>query len=525
MRIGLIDTDSVWAWGSRMISAILKQQGHDTRILIMATEDRRYSPEQLLELKALLEDCSVIGISCCSRGSDRAHQVLKYLEPCGKFRVWGGVHATLNPDECLRSADAVCIGEGEGLIVDLISRLEQGLDWRDVPNVAYISGSETVRNPLRPLIKNMDDLPLLDFSCTSEFHLTGDKFVRRTLLSDLAQEGVPFLASRGCVFHCTYCCNSKLRQTYAGTGHYVRKHSIGESVRRAATLHQQSFRKSKYVFFVDDDFLDRTPAELRQFAEEYPAKVGLPFECQVSPLRVTEERIEQLVKAGVWRIRMGVESGSERTKRQIYQRAMPNDSVMRASEILSRHPEVVRAYYFIIGNPFEEREDLLATINLIARLPRPFFVQPFNLIFFPGSVLYDRAIEAGLINGKGDSGYELHYRKGLRYSSHSWKQKNLYLNTLLFLMDGKVTRTRLGVIPRFLLRWLIHPRFVAFNERYLTVAKAMIVAKMFTLSLRTMVGSTVKRVLPHPEALYNPVAFLKAKAQLWSRVVFNRSAA
>jgi anaerobic magnesium-protoporphyrin IX monomethyl ester cyclase len=289
----------------------------------------------------------------------------------------------------------------------------------------------------------------------------------------------------------------------------VRKHSIPECVDRVAELRQKHFPKAKYVFFVDDDFLDRKIAELQQFAQLFPTRVGLPFECNVSPLRVNPERIEALVKAGVWRIRMGVESGSERTKREIYDRAMPNAAVERASQVLSRHPQVVRAYYFIIGNPLEEKQDLLETVRLISRLPAPFFVQVFNLIFFPGSTLYDRGLSAGLIHGKADSGFDLQYRGGLKYDSHAWKTKNLYLDGLMFMMEGKVTNTRLGALPRFLVLFLLRPSFVAFNERHLAFAKTMIWMKMKFLRVRTGVGTAVKRVLLHPEAIYNPGMFIR----------------
>ena len=188
---------------------------------------------------------------------------------------------------------------------------------------------------------------------------------------------------------------------------------------------------------------------------------------------------------------------------------MPNAAVMKASEALSRHPHVVRAYYFIIGNPFESKDDLLQTIRLIQQLPAPFFVQPFNLIFFPGSTLYDRGVEQGLISGKGDSGYDLHYRRGLNYSKHSWKVKNLYLNSLIFMMEGKVTNRRLGGIPRFILPLLLRPFFVDFNERHLAFAKSMIWLKMKFLKLRTKVGSAIKSTFPHPEAIYHPGMFVR----------------
>lgn len=508
MHISLVDTDNKWAWGSRLLSSVLKHDGHSVRIISMATEKAIYSSSELEQAIELVKESDILGMSCCSGGSERARQILQSVDRVGQLKVWGGVHATLNPEECANVADVVCIGEGEGMIADLAERFHSGGDWRHVLNAAYKKDGTLVRNPIRPLVHNMDELPPLDFSCTDEFHLEGGVLVRKNDLTDLASEGIPFVSSRGCVFRCTYCCNAKLRKVYDGAGYYVRKHSIVGSVERIAELCKHKFQKSKYVFFVDDDFLDRKMVELKEFAEIFPRRVGLPFECNVSPLRVSADKIDMLVKAGVWRIRMGVESGSERTKRDIYDRPMPNAAVERASHILSRYPQIVRAYYFIIGNPLEEREDLLQTIRLVLRLPVPFFVQVFNLIFFPGSSLYDRAIADGLIRGKADSGFDLRYRGGLKYDGHTWKTKNLYVNGLMFMMEGKITRLRVGAIPRFLVPWLLKSSFIAFNERYLVLAKSMIWTKMQFLKVRTKVGTTIKRVFPHPEAIYQPGAFL-----------------
>src|SRR5664279_1544081 len=508
MRITLIDTDSVWAWGSRMVSAVLKSRGHETRVVMMKSDKPRYDARELEALEALSAGSDLIGLSCHSMGSDKARYVLQHLKHLGIPSVWGGIHATLHPEECAEFADMVCLGEGEGMIADVAARMAGGFDWRDVQNLAYKQGETFVRNSLRPLCSKMDDLPFLDFSCTDEFYLLSGRFERRLNTSDLAHEGIPFLGSRGCTFRCTYCCNGKLREIYSGNGNYVRKHSIEQCVERPATL-RKSLPDGKYVFFVDDDFLDRTIEELQKFSSEFPEKVGLPFECQVSPLRVKKEKIDLLATAGVWRIRMGVESGSERAKREVYGRPMSNESVVRASEILSEYPEIVRAYYFIIGNPFENKDDVLETIRLILRLPAPFFIQPFNLVFFPGSVLYERAVAAGFIKGRDDSGYDLHYREGLQYSGHTWKTKNLYLNAVMFMMEGKVTPTRMGALPRFLVRWMLHPSFVGLNERHLELAKTMIWLKTRLLTVRSRVGIAVKKTFPHPEAIYHPGLFLR----------------
>ena len=512
MRITLIDTDSVWAWGSRMISAVLKSHQHQTRIIMMMSDRPGYDAQELGALESLVAGSDLIGLSCHSKGSDKARAILQHLKRLGIPTVWGGIHATLNPEECAEFADMVCLGEGEGMIADLVASLTSGSNWKTVQNLAYKEGNRLVRNPLRPLCARMDDLPFLDFSCSDEFYLKGRRLERRSDMSEFAHEGIPFLGSRGCTFRCTYCCNGKLREIYSESGNYVRKHSIEQCIERPATL-RKSLPDGKYIFFVDDDFLDRTTEELQRFASDFPEKVGLPFECQVSPVRVKKEKIDLLAKAGVWRIRMGVESGSERTKREVFGRPMSNEAVVRASELLSHYPEIVRAYYFIIGNPFEERDDLLESIRLIVRLPSPFFIQPFNLVFFPGSVLYERAVAAGLIHGREDSGYDLHYRGGLKYAGHPWKSKNLYLNTVMFLMEGKVTSTRVGVVPRFLIPWMLHPWFVSLNERHLAFAKTMIWQKTQLLAFRSRVGIAVKSVFPHPEAIYNPGLFLKERLQ------------
>jgi radical SAM superfamily enzyme YgiQ (UPF0313 family) len=495
-----------------MLSSVLKREGHEARILLMHCGCAHYTATQLHGLEYLIQGSVLVGVSCHSLGCDRAQQVLRYLKKAGIPTVWGGIHATLNAVECADVADMVCIGEGEGAIVDLVRRLEQNLDWHNILNIAYNNNGSFIRNPLRPLAE-MDTLPVLDFSCLEEFELKHQGFERRLHCHDLVTEEIPFLASRGCAFHCTYCCNAKLREMYTGKGHYVRKHSVAGFVERAATLRKQYFPQGKRLFFVDDDFLDRSMDELEEFSRTYPARVGLPFECQVAPARVNEDRIDLLAKAGVWRIRMGVESGSERTKKQIYRRSMPNESVMIASKTLARYPNIVRAYYFIMGNPFEEREDLVETIRLILRLPPPYFVQVFNLVFFPGSVLYEQALAKGMISGKPDSGYDLHYRGGLQYREHSCKLRNLYLNMLLYMMEGKVTPFRLGLLPRFLVPFLIYPGFITTNEHTLALAKSMIGFKTAMLQVRSAISCALQRILPNKELLYNPGLFFAAKLQ------------
>ena len=90
MRITLIDTDSTWGWGSRMISSVLKSHGHHTRIVLMNSDKPGYSAVQLDAMESLAADSDLIGLSCHSKGSDKARVVLQRLKHLGILTVGAG---------------------------------------------------------------------------------------------------------------------------------------------------------------------------------------------------------------------------------------------------------------------------------------------------------------------------------------------------------------------------------------------------------------------------------------------------
>ena len=355
MNIALICTDAdTWGFGIRTISSVLKTAGHSSRLLFLASDSPEYSPDVLEQLKHQVNSADLIGISCLSRGAQRAHQVSAFIRSFGKPVVWGGLHATLNPAECAASADMVCRGEGEETILELAEALEEGRDWRRLRNLAYLAGGSVALNPLRPPIGNLDHLPFPDFERDDEFHVIRNRLDR----APRPPQGLPVaqalsIGSRGCAFHCTYCCNRELKDLYAGNGKYIRKMSPARYVEQIAALHRRHFRNASDFFLLDEDFFMRTLPELREFAALYRERVGIPFECMGSPPRITEEKLACLADAGLWRVRLGIESGSERTKLKVYDRAISNEVVLKASRLIAGHPDVVAAYFFINGNPYE----------------------------------------------------------------------------------------------------------------------------------------------------------------------------
>lgn len=517
MHITLISTDrDVWALGLRSVSAVLKAAGHVTRLIFLATDEMQFSEENLADVASLTSDADLIGVSCLARGSAKAAQLIQSLRPQNKLILWGGVHASLNPAECANWADIVCRGEGEEMMLELLERLEQGRDWRDLKNIAFKENGIVQMNSVRPPIRDLDELPLPDFSFANEYHLTRKGLVQVSTLAEVSKSGrIIFNSSRGCAFHCTYCCNTKIKNLYSRKDRYVRRMSVSRLIEHAQYL-RKIFPSGKYFYFIDEDFAARPVKELAQLAVEFPQKVGLPFQCLGHPARITRQRMDLLVKAGLIRIEMGIESGSERTRREIYDRHVSNEVVMRAAQTISRYPKVLPTYLFIIANPYEEREDLTSTIRLISELPYGSQVVIYNLIFFPGSALYDRAIGDKLIEGIHDCAYDLDFLSGYHYKKHGWKKKYLYLNGLIFLMHGHCTRHRVGILPRSLINVLISPRQIDFNEKHPSSIRVMISIKLLLNLFRYSAAQWLKKVTGNPVVVFNLGYQIRTK-------VFNRS--
>jgi radical SAM superfamily enzyme YgiQ (UPF0313 family) len=502
MHVTLICADNeIWAIGLRSISSVLKQAGHSTRIVLTCSQNGSLSTVGLESIRKLSGQSDLIGISSMSRSSKKAKAIIEALKPLGKPIVWGGMHPTLYPDDCVGHPDLICRGEGEEFMVDLAERLSQGRGYNDIPNGGFVQNGQIHLNVVRPLLADMDRLPFVDFSFSDEFRIDerGESRPNEAMKDELS---ILYSGSRGCAFNCHYCSNAQLKALYEGKGRYIRKMSIPKFVESAKRC-RDIFPRAKYFYFTDEDFLARPIQEFREFAELYPEEVGLPFECMASPQQISEEKLDLLVKAGLWRVDVGVESGSDRIKKEIFNRHGSNDIVLRSASIVSRHPQVVAYYFFIIGNPYEKRDDLLGTVGLIRRLPYPAFVRTYNLVFMPGTHLFEKACKDGIINGLEDSGFDIDFLAGFDHRKHAWKMNNLYLNGLISLMTGKATRRRTGFIPRIILPALIRPRWLDFNDRYNFLSKVMIGLARGGLILRRKAMILASKMMKDPSSAYN----------------------
>ena len=114
MKILLISVENTLVcFGVRMISAVLKREGYDVQILFIPKEFGQLETEQELnDISAWVADKKpdLIGFSLMSSHWRRALSIHGAIrKTCKTPIIWGGIHPTLAPEECLDYADMVCI--------------------------------------------------------------------------------------------------------------------------------------------------------------------------------------------------------------------------------------------------------------------------------------------------------------------------------------------------------------------------------------------------------------------------------
>lgn len=359
-----------------------------------------FSDDDIHSLIGLLEEkeVSLVGISTVTDDYRSAVQVTRQIKERTDLPViWGGAHANVRPEECLRHADMVCLGEGEEALLELTESLgrESVIDTT-IRNIWFKTDQGIIRNPLRPLEENLDKYPAPDFDLSSQYVMTNQGLEPITV-SHLMNE-YSIMTSRGCPYSCNYCYNSYRRKQYKGKGRYMRTRSIStviEELYRAKEL----FPDLTLINFWDDSFVARKLEDFNQFKELYVKEINLPFFALIEPMAFNYEKIKILKESGLKSLQVGIQSGSERVNKEIYNRRVSNDKVVTmARQLHDLGLEVI--YDVIFNNPFETREDIFETIKLFIRFPEPFSVQGFNLIFYPGTEMTTRALQDGYISEK-----------------------------------------------------------------------------------------------------------------------------
>lgn len=455
MKVTLISTSTFPSdQGIRTISAVLKKAGHSVRLVFMTlSEDysRNYTKSELLQLEKICKGSQLIGIASYASTAKRAYRIILNLKKLGVPIVYGGVHATISPEDCINYADIVCVGEGEEAILELTEALEKNKPIDKIKNLWIQREDKIIKNPVRNVIDNLDSLPFPDFEIENQYVLERGK-IRKFQEKDPSGQ-IFFLTGRGCPYGCDYCSNSFFNKLYEGKRKSILRWHSPEYIIKGILYMKDKFPTLNYFDIRDDTFSLRPLEDIKKFCSLYKEQVGMRFKCLGDPRTVTDEKIKLLVDAGCTDIIIGIQ-GSERVNREIYHRNQTNEYVLRAGKILNKYKDKLAVMYDVItSNPYENPVDIISLIRLLQKIPKPYYLSVNNLIFFPGTKLYQRAKADGTIRSEKDSAQFLNYWD--RSKHILLKKKNIYLNLILNLMRGPATESRFGLMPNSLLNQLL----------------------------------------------------------------------
>lgn len=290
--------------------------------------------------------------------------------------VWGGIHPSLLPEQCLAEEyiDYVVISEGEITIVELTEKISRQEEPSEVLGLGYKSNGQIKINPWRPFITNLDDYRL-DFSLVDL-----EKFI---FPLGKNQRVIAYKASRGCPFNCSFCYNNLFNKN---RWRFWSIDTVVEDIK---------FLKEKYnidaVKFYDDNFFVN-----KNRALEILEKINLPTHLEIRIDSINEEVAAKLKEYKVFDMLIGVESGSDRLL-QMIDKKFTVDKVIDTVKIIEKY-NLPASYSVIVGLPTETKEEFDATIALLYRIYKLHSQAAFTLgayLPYPGSRMYDFAITNG----------------------------------------------------------------------------------------------------------------------------------
>ncbi len=375
--------------GTMYLSSFLKQHGVDCRYL-----DIKFENDLAREIRRISPD--IIAYSITTGQSKFYRQLnIDLKKQFSFFAVFGGPHCTFFPEYIHEEGvDAICRGEGEYALLDLVTALEQKKDITKIDNLWVKVEGNVYKNEVRNLIDDLDTLPFPDREMLDKYrHFK--KMPRKTVMT-----------GRGCPFKCTYCFNHSYNKLYRGKGKVVRKRSIENVIEELKYL-LRSYKLRRFQFW--DDTFNIDYRWTMDFCEAYRREINIPFSITPRVNLVDEEMVRALKNAGCVTIGTSVESGNEYLRNKVLKRNISEKQTVDACDLFNKY-----GIHILMGNmlglPDETLDMAFETLNFNIRC-KPTYAWVSIFQPFPRTELSNYSIEKGYFDGNLDTLDGSFYRK------------------------------------------------------------------------------------------------------------------
>lgn len=438
--------------GISMISAVLKRNRHQTRLLVLGINTRANEGRVIGKVMEEFHP-DIIGFTAVATTYAYAAHVARRIRSTYRkpYLLAGGPHVSLNPEEAIAEVfDSVCIGEGEFPTLELAERIDKGEVPSRIDNLWIRHEATIERNPTRPFIQDLDGLPFADREMWDEWI----DFERISEIGDDATQCFVLLG-RGCPFRCTYCSNHALRRL--APGRYVRLRSPESIVQEInLVLERHPFLSSIYLEVETLVARKGWALELCNRLAKFNAELGRPisFRCniRITPDQEFDSLFAAFRKANITAINIGLESGSERIRGGVLRRNYSNEDVIRTVETARNHGIKV-SFFNLIGLPGETYDDFLQTVRM-NRICRPDSHSTYIYQPYPGTDLYRLCQEKSIIRRRLPVGTErIDTQLDLPGFSRRRIRKSLKLFDYYVYKGLKPLPVIMGLLLKNALRW------------------------------------------------------------------------
>lgn len=335
------------------------------------------------------KETDLVGITALTITAQRAYEIANTFRARGVKVILGGAHPSILPEEASQHADAVVIGEAEGIWPTLINDFKANKLQR------------VYRRRKRPSLVNLP-IPRRDLFAKGAYYVTNT-----------------ISATRGCPYSCSFCSVTSF------FGHTYRCRPVEEILKEIKTLNHR-----KPIGFVDDNIVGNPKFAKELFRALVPYKIRWAAQASVTVAR-DDELLKLAAASGCMALLIGFETLSTANLVAVGKRV----NLVEEYEMIIRkiHSHGIAIHGFFILGLDEDDEDVFERTVRFAQKMRLESAQFAWPVPYPGTALCESLDEAGRIVTKDWSQYESNVvfepklmTREMLQKGHDWVWREFY---------------------------------------------------------------------------------------------------
>lgn len=394
--------------GLMYLASSLIKNGDDVAILDLRTLQNNGEPRNPAEFRKhygniIIERASsfkpdIFGLGCLYSG--QFPDVLAFSETI-KLRfpsapvVAGGIHPTIYPKEIISecpSIDYLILGEGEESFRDLVNALKAGRpgDIEKIDGCAYRKDGRGAVNPKTRFIDDLDALafPAYDLIDIRDYYVDTSAWLNPKNLP--IKTSLPIITSRSCPNRCPFC------SMYKAMGPRWRARTPTNVVDEIEYLYKKY--DHRHFSFMDDNMTFKKSHMMEICRQILSRGMDIEFETPngLAINSLDEELLDAMVSAGLTRISLAIESGSDYIRNEVMKKNLSREKIFEIIRLTGKHRHLYVRVFFVIGMPEESRQSLDETYEMIKEIDAD-RVYIHNLVPFPGTRVFEQAVRDNLL--------------------------------------------------------------------------------------------------------------------------------